>query len=364
MPPHAETVRPPTKQHKKDKKEDKEKDKAKDSDVPMAAGGSASGSKRAARSDSDEFLGVPVTPRNVPEPVTEDMLTHLFDKFTTQVEGKLTSMQGMNDSHFEAMSNGFARSLSTLAERVETNEAASKLKFDSIEAQLTELNDRMKAPPPAPAAAASSSGGRAAAFPTSTPRTTPSGPSEDCLVFIRGFPSDQPGFILKEYAIEALAILPEAERSAIRLRISPADTQFSMVFPSPEQAAHFVTMYRALSFVFLAPDKSPTPLTCRTGKPLALRRRGGLIRPVYAALEEVLRSMPSMSDATISQTSRMKFGAMTTAFFALRGRGLTPLFSIVFQDTPEEMFINEFNVSEGCPLSDEGVLKIRSAALA
>ena len=127
---------------------------------------------------------------------------------------------------------------------------------------------------------------------------------------------------------------------------------------------NFVTNYRALAFVFRSPGKPDTPLTGRTGKPIALRRRGGLIRPVYAALEEVLNNMPTMSTATISQTSRMKSGSITTAFFALRGRNLTPLFSIVFQDTPEEMFINEFSVTEGCPLSDGDVLKIRSAALA
>jgi len=344
--------RPPAKKNKDDKTEKE--------DAAMSTD-SSSARKRPVESDSDGHTGGVATPP-VRAPVSENMLAKYFE----DLNSKLVEMQGQTDSHFDTMHKSFTTSIKAVSERVEANEEASRLKFDSIQAELAILHERLKAPPPAPApaAAASSSGGTAAAFTISTPRPTQSGPAEDCLVFIRGFPVTQPGFILKEYANEALATLPTADQAGIRLRISPADTQFSMVFPTPEQAMNFVTNYRALAFVFRYPGKPDTPLTCRTGKPIALRRRGGLIRPVYAALEEVLRDMPSMSSATISQTSRMKFGAMTTAFFALRGRELTPLFSIVFQDTPEEMFINEFSVSEGCPLSDEGVLKVRSAALA
>jgi len=320
MPPtadnkHDNKQRPP---QKKNKAEKKEKESA--ADAPMSTE-SSSARKRPVESDSDGFTGGAVTPP-ASAPVSENMLAKYFE----DLNSKLVEMQGQTDSHFDTMSKSFAMSIKAVSERVEANEAASRLKFDSIQAELAILHERLKAPPPAPApaAAASSSGGTAAAFTISTPRPTQSGPAEDCLVFIRGFPVTQPGFILKEYANEALATLPTADQAGIRLRISPADTQFSMVFPTPEQAMNFVTNYRALAFVFRYPGKPDTPLTCRTGKPIALRRRGGLIRPVYAALEEVLRDMPSMSSATISQTSRMKFGAMTTAFFALRGRELTP----------------------------------------
>jgi hypothetical protein len=115
--------------------------------------------------------------------------------------------------------------------------------------------------------------------------------------------------------------------------------------------------------VFRSPGKPDIPLTCRTGKPIALRRRGGLIRPVYSALEEVLSSMPTMKKATISQTSRMRGGSMTTHFFALRDRDLVPLFHLVFEETPEEMHINQFQESPGCPLNDIDLEKIRYAAL-
>jgi hypothetical protein len=366
MPSTEGTKAPPAKQHKKDGKDKDKKEKKKDTDVPMGDGKSgSSGAKRPAVSDSDESEGLggpPCTPPSSSSPpVTEDMLTRMFNKFTSHIDDKLTSMQELNDGHFVTMSQGFTKSLQTLAERVEANEAASQAKFDTLEASMVLLNDRMKAPPPA--AAPSSSWGPAAASSSPTQRAAPAGLDEECLVFIRGFPTTQPGFILKEYAAEALAILPDSDRAAVRLRISPADIQFSMVFPSPEKATSFVTNYRALSFVFYDPNKAAWPLSCRTGKPIALRRRGGLIRPVYTALEEVMGSMESMASATISQSSKMKNGVMTTSFFALRGRSLTPLFYLVFQESPEAMHISGFHTAEECPISASDLTKVRIAAL-
>ncbi len=136
-----------------------------------------------------------------------------------------------------------------------------------------------------------------------------------------------------------------------------------MVLHTKEQAKKGDEDYRALACVFRSPGQPDIPLTCRTGKPIALRRRGGLIRPVYTALEEVLSSMPTMKKATISQTSRMRGGSMTTHFFALRGRDLVPLFHLVFVETPEEMHISQFQESSDCPLSDSDLEKVRAAAL-
>ena len=99
-------------------------------------------------------------------------------------------------------------------------------------------------------------------------------------MFIRGFPTTQPGIVLREYAAEALDIILTLERKAVKVRASAADTQFSLVFPTPSLASAFVEDYRARKFVFIDPEEVSTPLTCRTGKPLALRCRGGLIRPV------------------------------------------------------------------------------------
>jgi hypothetical protein len=355
---HDNKQRPPSKKEKKDER--RKEDQEHETDVRMAAAASAS-RKRPVESDSDGGLAGGVVTPPAQEPVSENMLAKYFE----DLNKKIVEMQGKTDSHFDTMHKSFTLSIKAVSDRVEANEDASRLKFDSIQADLALLHERLKAPPPAPApaAAASSSGGTAAAFTIHTPRPTQSGPAEDCLVFIRGFPVTQPGFVLKEYATEALAILPTDDRAGIRLRISPADTQFSMVFPTPEQAKNFVEIYRGLAFVFRSHGKPDIPLTCRTGKPIALRRRGGLIRPVYAALEEVLNNMPTMKNATISQTSRMRGGSMTTHFYALRDRELVPLFHMVFAETPEEMHINEFQESPGCPLDDSDLEKIRHAAL-
>ncbi len=158
-------------------------------------------------------------------------------------------------------------------------------------------------------------------------------------MFIRGFPVTQPGIVLREYAAEALAILPTAEAKAVRVRASPADTQFSLVFPLPSLASAFVEEYRSRKFVYRDEDGVETPLTCRTGKPIALRRRGGLIRPIYTLLVEVLLRTRGFTTASISQSSKVKNGVMTTDFYALKGKSLAPLFSLTFRDRDDAMYI-------------------------
>jgi hypothetical protein len=327
----------------------------------------AAASKRAAESDSDG-LSAPSAPAAAP--MTREMLTEFMDKLAAQqhrdmkqMEGKLDSMQELTNNHFTSMSNSFAKTVNTLTDKVEAHDEANKVKFETIHAQIEKINDRLKGPLPY-AAAAPLPGGLAPSSSTSTSRPTPTGPAEDCLVFIRGFPTTQPGFILKDYAAEALAVLPDEEKKLIKLRISPADTQFSMVFPSPGMATSFVENYRAMNMVFIDASKNETPLTCRTGKPIALRRRGGLIRPIYSELETILRTMPSLSTATISQTSKTRAGKMTTEFYALVGRHLTPLFTLIFKETPEEMTIEQVNPPHGdSPLSTADFDKIVQAAI-
>jgi hypothetical protein len=243
------------------------------------------------------------------------------------------------------------------------SELANQTKFDDIQAQILAINNRQAAPS-TPLSFAASQAGPVTTHSAPTPCTNPMGPAEDCLVFIRGFPTTQPGFILKEYATEALALLPTEERAAVRTRVSPADTQFSFVFPSAGMAASFVSNYRAMNFVYIDPDKNQTPLTCRTGKPIALRRRGGLIRPVYSVLEEELRNTPALATATISQTSKPRNGVMSTEFFALKGRVLTLLFTLVFKETPEESIIVRVTLpADGSPLSDDSLDRIKRAAI-
>ncbi len=168
---------------------------------------------------------------------------------------------------------------------------------------------------------------------------------------------------MREYATEALDLLPPSEAKAVRVRVSPADTQFSLVFPLPSLASAFVEEYRARKFVFKDDDGAETPESCRTGKPIALRRRGGLIRPVYALLEDVLRRTPRYTTASISQVSKPKAGVMTTEFFALKGKVLTPLFTLSFKDTPDSMSIVSMGSPPGCPLADDDVCMIQALAL-
>jgi hypothetical protein len=352
-------------------------------DSHMQHDGPASGSKRpAALVDSDSDLAPgKVTPTSDPiEKQINDKFDEKFDRFfakldsmesTTherllKLEGAIEEHQGRNDGHFDTMSNSFARALESLADRFDERESKNKAQFADIDLKFKEISDRFEAHLTS-AAAASSTSSRPALVASHIPKTFApnphAGPQEDCLVFIRGFPTIQPGFVLKAYATEALEILPDAGRKLIKTRVSPADTQFSLVFPCSGSAASFVEAYRARQMVFVDADKNETPLTCRTGKPLALRRRGGLIRPVYSELEAILKNMPSMARATISQTSKTRSGTMTTEFYALIGSKLTALFTLTFKETPEAMTIEQVNPPlDGSALSPADFAKIVQAA--
>jgi hypothetical protein len=360
------TMPPSTK--KRDSKKEAE-NKAENMEVERAAA-----SKRPA-SPSVSELSAPAEPAAAvaeATTLTREMLKEILDGFATQqrddmkhMNEKLDTMQGLTSSHFTTMSNSFAKTLNTLADKVEACEVENQAKFVALNSQIEKINDRLSnPPPPVPAAAAvlRASAPASSATPSPTSRTTPTGPAEDCLVFIRGFPTTQPGFILKEFVVEALSVLPAAERAEVRARVSPADTQFSLVFPTSERATHFVTLYLAAGNVFADPDGNETVLTCRTGKPLTLRRRGGLIRPIYTVLEDILRNTPTFTKATISQTSKARNGVMTTAFFALRARALTPLFTLTFLETPEAMSVDKISFDGDCPFTEEARVLLRAAA--
>ena len=80
-------------------------------------------------------------------------------------------------------------------------------------------------------------------------------------------------------------------------------------------------------------------------------------------LEDILREMPSLAKASIQQSSKPRFGVMTTDFHALIGRKLTPLFTLQFKDTADAMFIEKLTPAEGCPLSADDLDKICQVAI-
>jgi hypothetical protein len=261
------------------------------------------------------------------------------------------------------MSTGFHQHLATLTDRLTASEEATKVQFAAMQEQISALQVASSAAPTfADVAAAAASQTRPSPT-SSTSRPTTSGPAEDCLVFIRGFPVAQPGIVLKEYAAEALGILPSLEASAVRVRTSPADTQLSLVFPLPSLASAFVEEYRSRKFVFRDEDGVDHPLSCRTGKPIGLRRRGGLIRPVYALLVDVLLRTRGYTTASISQNSKIRNGVPTTEFYALKGKTLRPLFTLTYKGSDDAMLISGLiDPVEGSPINQQDIDALRSLA--
>ena len=327
-------------------------------DVSMAA----SGTKRAAEQSSGSSMG-DVSPPLGPEvdPAIQAVMTQMLATFTASVSGQLATMKVDSERQYTAMSTSVTGALSAMTDRIKAHEDSSKAQFEAMDLKIQQITKNNTIPATFASVAASSAGPAAPLRPNSTNSTSP---TEDCLVFIRGFPTTQPGFVLKGYADEALELLPTEERKAVRVRVSPADFQFSLVFPTSHAASTFVDAYRASNFVYTDADKVETPLTCRTGKPIALRRRGGAIRPVYSELEDVLRDMPTMKNAEISQSSKPRSGVWHTDFFVLKGRILTPLFSLTFKEDPEATTIVEMNPPPGgSPLSVADFARIKADAM-
>ena len=286
-----------------------------------------------------------------------------MDAFFLKVDVRLNAMTETTGQQMASLSDVVTKGLSSVTDKIDAHVVATDAKIADLQQQITAIISGSSTPP-SYAAASSASAGPAFHPAASAPRPTTTGPDEACLVFIRGFPVTQPGIVLREYAAEALDILPPRERMNVKVRASAADTQFSLVFATPTLASTFVENYRAHAFVYTDDDKATTPLTCRTGKPLALRRRGGLIMPVYAQLEIVLKRTRTLTTASISQVSKPRGGIMHTEFFALVGKTLTPLFTLRFKDEPDGMSIETFtpSVVKG-PISDADLELLEATAV-
>jgi hypothetical protein len=254
----------------------------------------------------------------------------------------------------------------SVTDKLDAHVLATDAKITNLQEQITAITSGL-ATPRSYAAAAGSAVGPAhphAAHAAPAPRAVAASLDEACLVFIRGFPVIQPGIVLREYAEEALELLSPLERALVKLRVSPADTQFSLVFQTPTAAKAFVEDYTSRKFAFIDGDQAQHPLTCRTGKPLALRRRGGLIMPIYALLTTILSRTRGYTTATISQVSKLRGDVTHTEFFALIGKTLTPLFTLRFGGAPEHLAIVGFYPAPNfCPISAADLTLLSEAAV-
>jgi hypothetical protein len=285
----------------------------------------------------------------------------------TKFEASVQEHCGTVASHMERLSVSLSTAVYDMNSKHAAAEEVTASKFDHMQTQIQELVGRLDALPLSTTTASGSAGPVAAAPPVF--RAAPAdparrGPPEDCMAFVRGFPTMLPRCVMSTYADEAVLLVPAIERKLLKVRVSPADNQFSIVFPSAGGAASFVEAYRAMDMVYRDPGGTETKLACRTGKPIALRRRGGLIMPVYKELEEILAMTSDLSTAKIIQSSKVRSGKMTTEFFAQVGNKLSPMFALVFLEASDSMSIEEVTeLRAGTDLTSEGFARIVKIAL-
>jgi hypothetical protein len=289
----------------------------------------------------------------------------MFNRFSTSLDSRLISMETKVATELGAVSSSLDGALVKMADRMDAYEATTKTQIDDIHAKIKAMEIRM-ATAPAAAASASSSSAPAIRIPSFVAPATSGKPADDCVVFIRGFPILLPSFAMKDYIKEALSILSPSERGMVRVRSSQADDQFSLVFPDACKADAFIESYRTYGFCFIDPaddDKIEVTLKVSKSKPLPMRRRGAAIRPVYAMLEEILLTMPTLRSATITQRQAPRKGIWATEFYAQCGRSLALLFTLRFREDPNATVITEVVIPEaGSALSAEDLMLINAAA--
>jgi hypothetical protein len=295
-------------------------------------------------------------------PSSSDMQA-MFDKFALSFDARLGSLETNLSRDLGTMSTSLDGAMTKMADRMDAHELHSKTHFDVLDAQIMALEARFAA---APVGALPSPSSQPILRPAPAPATS-SKPADDCIVFVRGFPVLLPSFAMKEYITEALSVIPALERGRVRTRSSAADDQFSLVFPSPAQADSFIDAYRAGAFVFIDPadeSKEETPLKVSKSKPLAQRRLGKAIHPVYEQLEVIIDAMPTLRGASITQRQAPRNGIWSTEFFAQTGRVLTPLFTLRFREDPTVTVITEVVAPpNGSALSAAHLQLIRDATV-
>ena len=323
--------------------------------------GSQKGEGKPASAGSAYVPGAADTAPSAGAPSSFDMQA-MFDRFSHAFDVRLGSLETNLPRDVGLLSSSLDGAITKMADRMDAHELHSKTHFDVIDAQIQALEARMAA---APVGSPPSSSSQPMVRPGSSLAVL-SKPADDCIVFVRGFPVLLPSFAMKEYITEALSVVPSVERNRVRTRSSAADDQFSLVFPSCALADNFIDAYRAGGFVFVDPadeTKAETPLKVSKSRPLAQRRRGKAIHPIYAQLELIIDAMPTLRSASICQRQAPRGGTWFTEFFAQSGRNLAPLFSLRFREDPTETVITGVIIpTAGSALSDDNLKLIREAA--
>ena len=182
-------------------------------------------------------------------------LQAMFDNLASTFSDRIGNLEASMSRDMGSVSASLDRAMGKMADRMDEHEKQSKKQFEDIHDKIKQLEIRMAAPTAwASTAAASSFSSASGSRGPATPAPPSSNkPDEDCIVFVRGFPVLLPGFVMKEFITEALSILPEDDRKKVRIRSSPADNQFSLVFSDAAKADSFIEGYRAHGFVYIDP---------------------------------------------------------------------------------------------------------------
>jgi hypothetical protein len=313
-------------------------------------------------------------------PSMEEIMTKLTRQLALDLNFRLSSIESTMAAGFQSVGG----EIQSLNARVGTLETDTSARFDqattriqnietSLTAKLQEFETKLAAAPVAAsdaAAAASSSSGYASAPRWSPPAARPGAPApepsridEKCIVLIRKFPEKLSRSVLMETFEELRGLMPERDRESLRAQISAVDSQIKIVFPTPTMASSFMDYFHEADFFWRDPDTfEEHTLTAQKGRPLAIRRRGGAIHPVYAKAEILLRAPGPLQYARLVPHHSTRNGVSQSEYFAETGRKVTSLFTIFFEERTNETVITDVTFSAPRAFSDEECRAIRTSA--
>jgi hypothetical protein len=264
-------------------------------------------------------------------------------------------------SRIEACEKAAAEQARTIDEQISARFAAMEL------ANRAYIENLVKELPPTSTSTAtsslpSSSSGPAVDVGHGRPGAPARRHDEGCLIMIHDFPERLPRAVLLETFDELVGLLPPASRDEVKHRIGPADKQIMMIFPTQAKAETFLEVFREAKFLYVDHDtKDRTHLTAKKGRPIEVRRRGGVTHPVYAAVQAALVKRTPSGNPKLVQNFAMVRGTPRTEFHQERGRKITHLLTVYFHETTHDTSITTIRFEDGV-FSDPECQAILSAA--
>ena len=249
-------------------------------------------------------------------------------------------MRGLLDEQGARLEERLATHVTEQLRPLQAQQAATEAVAMQNKEDLARLVDRMDnleaslraepAPRAAPVSVASSSGSRKN--------------DDEPVAIVYGYPEPRSRALMLE---DAKAIIDECVPSDVRGKVRrsarPAGQNYTLTFPDRTSLYSFMDTFRAKEPVHTEEGASEgVHLSVRAGKPLLVRRRGAVNRPVFQAFWDILHPKEQYPDAKIVQDESLEDGVRTKIYYAEVKKRLYKCFSFDYVESGDNISVRNF----------------------